>query len=257
MPDHAATSPAPITPMPVAPGASLVVLIGGTFDPPHRAHLELPIRVRDELERRAGCEGNGWLVYVPVARSPHKGTGPVAPDADRLKMLELAIAGREVGGRVGVWSDEIDRAAASPGAPSYTVDTLARARAWLDAHGSNKAQLRLLIGADQALAFHKWRDPARIMALAAPVVMLRPPVASAAALLDGLRATRAWSEGELREWGNRIVDPGLMDAAATSVRALLARDAENNEKLRELLDERVLEHIRSNRLYQTGSGGSR
>ena len=55
--------------------------------------------------------------------------------------------------RAGVWTDEIDRARdASGSGASYSVDTLSRARRWLDEQGLSGCMLRLLIGADQAVA---------------------------------------------------------------------------------------------------------
>jgi nicotinate-nucleotide adenylyltransferase len=237
--------------MPVPPGVPLVVLIGGTFDPPHRAHIDLPLKVRDELERRGGEEwvGEAWLVYIPAARSPHKGTGPVASDADRVNMLRLALADRE---RTGVWTDEIDRAAHD--APSYTIDTLRRARQWLDGHGGADTQLRLLIGADQAMAFHRWRDPHAIVALAEPALMLRPPVDTAKKLVDAMLATGEYTAQELLDtWSKRFVDVGVIEAAATSVREALAARSSNPTQLRAVLDERVLDYITAHHLYQ-GAG---
>lgn len=227
--------------MPVPPETRLVVLVGGTFDPPHRAHVELPARVRDVLE---GGSAGAWLVYVPAARSPFKTDGPVASDADRVKMLTLALEGTP---RACVWTDEIDRAEA--GEPSYTVDTLERARRWLDANGCAGAAMRLLIGADQALAFHRWREPRRIISLAEPVVMLRPPVDTPRALVEGMRATGAWSDAELGAWESRVVDVGVIDAAATSIRERLASGGAS--VVEGVVDPRVLEYIREHGLYHS------
>ncbi len=233
--------------MPVPPGggAPLVVLIGGTFDPPHRAHIELPLRVRDDLERRSGCVGRAWLVYIPAARSPHKGAGPVASDTDRVNMLKLALTGHE---RAGIWADEIDRGRGE-GVPSFTVDTLARAREWLDAHGCASAKIRLLIGADQALAFHRWREPRRIIELAEPAVMLRPPVTTQQQLMEGLKSAGTWSDEELAAWMSRVVSAGVIDAAATTVRDALASRSSDSARIPAILDERVLEYINSHHLY--------
>src|SRR5688572_17250211 len=231
--------------MPVPPGVPLVVLIGGTFDPPHRAHVDLPLRVRDELERRSGCVGRAWLVYIPAARSPHKGTGPVASDADRVNMLKRALTDHE---RTGVWSDEIDRAARD--APSYTIDTLRRARQWLDGHRCAATRMRLLIGADQAMAFHRWRDPQGIVALAEPALMLRPPVESATKLVAAMIESGQYSAEERAIWTNRIIDVGVIEAAATAVRAALASRPSNPTQLRAILDERVLDYITAHHLYQ-------
>jgi nicotinate-nucleotide adenylyltransferase len=239
--------------MPVPPGTPLVILIGGTFDPPHRAHVELPVRARKELELRAGCAGRGVLVYIPAARSPLKVIGPRATDAERVAMLAIALAGVP---RAGIWTDEIDRAAARDGAPpppSYTVDTVARARAWLDTHACRGAILRLLIGADQAIDFHRWREPQRIIELAEPAVMLRPPVRTREDLVRKLRDS-ACADTEIEQWTSRIVDTGVIDAAATSVRGLLASPPVDLAALGTLLSPGVIDYITSHRLY--GCAGS-
>jgi nicotinate-nucleotide adenylyltransferase len=87
-----------ITPLPVPKGAAAVLLCGGVFDPPHKAHVEIPRRVRDELFGRGA-----WLVYVPAAKSPHKLDGPVASDEERVEMLRLATARVA---RCAIWTDE-------------------------------------------------------------------------------------------------------------------------------------------------------
>lgn len=79
-----------------------VLLMGGTFDPPHVAHVA---QARSAL-RRAMAPG-AWLVLVPAARSPLKRGGPGARDRDRVAMLRAAFAGV---GRATVWTDELDRA---------------------------------------------------------------------------------------------------------------------------------------------------
>lgn len=225
-----ATTPLPVPAGPQAP--AFIVVFGGTFDPPHRAHAELPSRVRDELERRAGVPGRAWLVYVPAARSPHKPGGPAAPDADRVEMLRLALADAAVP-RAAVWTDEIDRAASARAAgedpaPSYTVETLGRARAWLDAQRLDAVPLRLLTGADQALGFHRWRQPRDVLRLARPAVMVREDASTSGAgadadtLVDALAATGFWDARDLAMWRDAVVPVGRVDASATRVRRALA-----------------------------------
>ena len=209
---------APITPLPVPATAPLVILVGGTFDPPHRAHVVRPVEARRRLEELDVIGERGWLVYVPAAQSPLKASPPVASDADRVEMLRLASDGVP---RSSIWTDEIDRAPATAGT-SYTSDTVRRARTALDAAGNQGARLRLLIGSDQAAVFHLWRDPRDILRIAEPAVMPRAPFAGAASLAAELRRTGAWSASEIDEWIGRIVDVGLDDVSATGLRSALA-----------------------------------
>jgi nicotinate-nucleotide adenylyltransferase len=244
------SSEPPITPLPVPAGVPLVIFVGGTFDPPHLAHVALPARARDELEHEVGADGSGWLVFIPAARSPHKQDGPVGSGAQRRRMLELALADTP---RTAVWTDELDRIAASPDAPSYTSTTISRARRWLDTNGSSSTRLRLLVGADQAAAFHRWHAPREIIALAEPAVMLRAPFATADSLLQHMRSTGAWSGDELRQWGGRVLDQlGVIDAAATSIRRELQEPAPH---VGGVIDPRVLAYIRANGIYAPRTGG--
>lgn len=207
-----------------------VLLVGGTFDPPHRAHVELARRARD---RRCATAG---LVFVPAARSPHKSSGPLASDSERAAMLELAIESVK---HAGVWTDEIDRSAS--GNPSYWIDTLERARSLV-----GDAWLGFVIGADQAVAFDRWRDARRILEYAEPVVLLREPWTSADVLLDAMRD--AWSDAELERWASCCVDVGTIDVSATEIRTLLHEDREN-ARLKSVLSPGVLGFIRERGLY--------
>lgn len=259
----ALSSAAPTTPLPVPtgqPGSLLsgdlprfVLIFGGTFDPPHRGHIELPVRVRDELERRLDAIGTGWLVYVPAARSPHKPGAPMASDQDRLDMLRLALGDAKTP-RATVWTDEIDRAHGSTNAgqtpaPSYSVDTVFRARAWLDAQpdGGGGVSVFLLIGADQAMSFHRWRDPRDLLRLAKPVVMVRGEESNAEHLLTKLAALGYWKPAELAMWREAVVPVGLIDISATLVREALAVNSPTATI--GLVSDSVAMYIKSKRLY--------
>lgn len=222
-----------ITPLPIDPGESGVLLFGGSFDPPHRGHVGLAEAAR------ARCCPESALLFVPAARSPHKPRGPSAADGDRVRMLSLAL---EDVPRAGVWTDELDRAEAD--APSYWVDTLERVRSVL---GEERA-VWFLIGADQARSLHRWAEPRRILELAEPIVLLRSPLDSVPALRASLVATGFWSESELDRIAAGAADVGTMDVSATEIRRLLGSDRDN-ARLESVLASGVLEYIRERGLY--------
>ncbi|MEO0483937.1 MAG: nicotinate (nicotinamide) nucleotide adenylyltransferase [Planctomycetota bacterium] len=201
----------PVSHLPVeGDGEAGVVLFGGTFDPPHVGHIALAAAARD-----AAAPG-AWLVFVPAARSPHKERGPIASDADRVEMLRLAIAEAP---RAVVWTDEIDRAeAGGRSGASYWVTTLERARTAL----GPEAPMRFIVGADQAVAFRRWHEPERILELADPVVLVREPIGSAAALEAAMRASGEADPDWLERWRGRCVRAPKSDASSTAVRAALA-----------------------------------
>lgn len=211
-----------------------VVLLGGSFDPPHRGHVELGAAARDAVA--PGAE----LVFVPAARSPHKARGPNASDADRLAMLHLAAAEAD---RASVWDEEIERARHDRG-PSYWAHTLDVARERLGAD----TPIRFIIGADQALAFHRWREPRRILSVAEPIVILRTPIATREDLFGAMRDTDAWEDDELEAWRGWCVELPLHGASSTIVRSALR--AEDHSIAERLLVPAVLEYVHRRGLYR-------
>ncbi|MBS0187543.1 MAG: nicotinate-nicotinamide nucleotide adenylyltransferase [Planctomycetes bacterium] len=210
-----------------------LIVVGGSFDPVHRAHIELP-----DLARRHWHPEDAWLLYVPTARSPFKDKSPRAGEQDRLAMLRLALADTQ---HTALWTDEIDRAREASG-PSYTIETLERlytAAPWV-------REVRLLMGVDQAVSFHRWRQPRRILELASPLVILRD--ADAHQAITQLDATGYWSPPELARWRSWIVATPLRGVSATHIRELLAGGAQQTE-LASMLDPKVAEYIFQHGLY--------
>ncbi len=180
-------------------------LFGGSFDPVHAGHVAL----------------------VPAACSPHKADRRTeAPEADRLELVRLAFAG--------VDDVTVDGRELSRSGPSYTIDTLAELAA---EHPGDR--WRLVMGADQAAAFDRWRDPERLLALAEPVVVARGPVR-----LAGVLAGRAL-----------VLDDFRHPASSTAIRAALAAGRLPGP---DLLPDAVAQAIVRRRLYGwpgPGAGG--
>ena len=130
-------------------------LFGGTFDPPHVGHLVTAVNVRYALRLDS--------VVLMVANSPWQkdGTRPISPAADRLAMVEAAVA--DVEGLV-AGDAEIRR-----GGPSFTADTL---------EGLAKcfpgAELFTIVGDDAAAGLTTWQRYDEIVALSRLVVVDRP-----------------------------------------------------------------------------------
>jgi len=168
-----------------------LLIFGGSFDPPHTAHVELPRRVAQAIDADV-------VVYVPAGRAPHKLDKVQTDPAHRLAMLRLALA-NEPGTEI--LTDEIDRVA--DGRPSYTVDTLEQ----LNQRIAPDAQMRLLIGTDQVSIFDSWYQAERVIELAEPVVMMRPPTTA-----DDLPPA----------WRPRVVAVPTTDVSSTAVRQRVA-----------------------------------
>jgi len=209
----------PITPLYLPRGVKTLIVFGGSFDPPHVWHITAPDAVREQL-----FGARGHVLYIPAGRSPHKKSGPVADATHRLTMLLLALEGAR---HASVWSDEIDRSEEDPERPSFTIDTLRRLRRVVPA----RVSLRLLIGMDQAHAFHRWRSPRSIVRIAEPLVMARPPLISAADLVNGLDAS-FWSAAERSAWCSRLAPNPLGDPNSTSVRRAIPTAPKNSRSWR-------------------------
>ncbi len=213
-----------------------VLVYGGTFDPPHRGHIELPLAVAREI-------GADRVLYVPAGRPPHK-VGDRTGGEHRLAMLELATRGVE---GVSICRFELDRAGVS-----YTVDTLRYLRGEL----GDEVELRLLIGSDMALIFDSWREWRVVEALAEPVVMLRGGLGvddffdklGVGVLGGGVGGVGG--EMELREiWRRRVVDVGVVDVSSSELRERLGKGDYECNVVREMILPDVVEYIRAHGLY--------
>lgn len=213
--------------MPKPPEQSRVLIFGGTFDPPHRAHIELPQHAAREL----GCDR---IIYIPAAINPLKitaGGPPPTPAEHRLEMLRLALA--DVA-NVDISTIELERTG-----PSYTIDTLRE----LGADATTGA-MHLLIGADQALDFHRWKDWREILKLATPAVMLRAPWTDAT-FAKALR--QRYDADETRQWEERSLKClPMVDVSATEIRRRIT-DGESTDGL---IDPRVAAYVRDHGLYR-------
>ncbi|MBI3876885.1 MAG: nicotinate (nicotinamide) nucleotide adenylyltransferase [Verrucomicrobia bacterium] len=129
-------------------------LFGGSFDPGHLGHL---------LVAQAACEEFGLerIFFVPAAQSPFKPDAKPAPDAARLRMLRLALAGQT--------RYEIDDQELRRGGVSYTVDTV---RDYQRRFAG--AELFWLIGADHVAKLPQWRDANELARLVEFLVIPRP-----------------------------------------------------------------------------------
>lgn len=129
-------------------------VLGGTFDPIHRAHLA----IADAARHQAGLDR---VLFVVSAVPPHKRNEVHAPAEDRLALTRAAVT--DIPG-FEVCDIELRR----PG-PSYTVDTLRELRTLYP-----EADLFLIMGYDAALDLPRWREPRQILHLARLLILPRP-----------------------------------------------------------------------------------
>jgi nicotinate-nucleotide adenylyltransferase len=131
-------------------------ILGGSFNPPHRWHVELARHALREL-------GLERVLVMPARISPGKSVEDDPGPQHRLEMCRLAAAGVE---GVQACALEVEREG-----PSYTVDTL---RALHAAHPHTT--LTFILGADVASTLPAWHEVAELPALARFAVASRPDI---------------------------------------------------------------------------------
>ncbi|MBX3043745.1 MAG: nicotinate (nicotinamide) nucleotide adenylyltransferase [Candidatus Kapabacteria bacterium] len=115
-------------------------IYGGSFNPVHNAHIDLAGHFRDILNLDA-------VYLVPAYKSPFKERGDfMFSDSQRIQMLNLVATNLD---KIFVDDYEITK-----GDTSFTIDTI---NYFVDKFG-HRSELCLLIGSDQWVSFHKWKD---------------------------------------------------------------------------------------------------
>lgn len=148
-----------------------LAIFGGTFDPVHRAHIEVAAAA---AERFALDEV--WL--IPNHQPPHKRGQTGAAYEHRLRMVELAVTGQER-----LRASDLEREARR----SYSIDTIEAVRrlhpqAW---------PLYFLIGADafnDVGTWHRWREvveSVEFLVVSRPGFKVQAPEGARLTVLEG------------------------------------------------------------------------
>lgn len=211
-------------------------LFGGTFDPVHLGHLD----VAAAAQRALGLE-RVWL--IPAKIPPHR-SGPIASEADRVAMLQLAV--RDEPGF------EISRVELDAAGPSYTAQTLAR----LGIDGSALARWCFITGADAFVDIATWFDYPALLDRCHFAVVSRPgrSVETLPSALPAL-APRMVHAGEnpvsaASRPGIFLIDAPTAPVSSTGVRAAITR----GWPLTGLVPDAVADYIAAHRLYLEAHG---
>ncbi|MCK6563304.1 MAG: nicotinate-nucleotide adenylyltransferase [Dehalococcoidia bacterium] len=135
-----------------------LVLVGGTFDPPHVGHLLMAECARWQSAAREAR-------FIPAGDPYRKAGREVSSAGHRLAMTRLAILHND--------AFTVDDREVRRSGPSYTVDTLE------EYHAEGERDLALVIGIDALADMPAWKTPARIGELARLLVALKGEDASA------------------------------------------------------------------------------
>jgi nicotinate-nucleotide adenylyltransferase len=205
------------------PTGRRIGILGGTFNPPHLAHLLCAQEAYDQL-------GMDRVLVVPVAKPPHKETDGDPGAEARLELCRIAVGDDD---RFEVSDLEVRR-----GGASYTVDTLKELHATFP-----RDELSFIVGGDMAFSLPTWHAPAEVLGLARLAVAEREG-ARQADILERL-ATIPGAAGQVD-----FFDLPRMDISSSLVRRRVAA----GHPIRYLVTDPVAEYIAQHGLYGSPVG---
>jgi nicotinate-nucleotide adenylyltransferase len=166
-----------------------MLILGGTFDPPHIGHLVLGECARTELGEEQVVlmpAGDPWRKTGNGERGTGIGEPRTGPSPARMRLVMTRLAARDANGRAAPGAAApfvVDDREVRRRGPTYTVETLAE----LSAEGHS--DLVLLLGSDALADLPHWREPRRLLDLARVAVAEKPgaiPFAGALAALEAV-----------------------------------------------------------------------
>ncbi|MQC18298.1 MAG: nicotinate (nicotinamide) nucleotide adenylyltransferase [Chloroflexi bacterium] len=195
---------------------SRIGMLGGTFDPPHNAHLALAEAARATLHLDR-------VVVVPAGDPWRKRDREVTPAAARVEMVRAAVSADPW---ISVSTIEVDRDGAS-----YTAETLA-------ALVQPDEQWWCILGADALADMPYWSEPNRILELARLAVARRPD-STGPLLTPEVRTTLPQIESRID-----FIQMPQLDISATEIRRRIAAGESTDDLLphpvREVIDRLAL-----------------
>lgn len=133
---------------------SNIIIFGGTFDPIHNGHLRIIKHAQDYLK--------GRVILVPAKTPCWK--NPTESSMDRLEMIKIALKSYNLNDVI-VSEYELNACCDI----NYSIDTLKHFK-----QTYKNDNIYLIIGADQANLFHKWKDADLISKMCQVVYINRP-----------------------------------------------------------------------------------
>lgn len=198
-------------------------VFGGTFNPPHKGHLQAAEEVKNAL-------GLDRVIFIPDARPPHKDLPEGSPTPmQRLELVRAAVGELP-------WVEVSDMELSRSG-KSYTADTL---RLLKEKYPDDT--LYLITGSDMFLTLHRWVRPEEICRHAVIVGHHRKKKDS----LEEFQAQKARLE---QDFGAEVilVENRVLEISSTKARRLLILGGAEK-----YVPEPVLEIIRREKLYGVG-----
>jgi len=198
-------------------------ILGGTFDPPHLAHL----RIAEEA-REAFSLNEVW--FCPAFDPPHRKEKPKADFEERLHMTSLAVANNPAFKVIDIERGE---------SPSYTIITLQKLKKLFP-----QVNFYLIIGWDSFLELPSWHRYQELIDYAELIVCTRGNMDKAEAeAIFSKKVEAYWGSSKKERVHLLFVFP--LEISSTAIRKLRA----NGKSIRYLVPEGVYAYILEKGLY--------
>lgn len=198
-----------------------VLLFGGTFNPPHRGHIE----IAKQVSKKLGIEK---IVLLPLGNPPHKVGSDVLDASHRVDMLKLAIKSEK---NFKISLIEVNRKGYT-----YTIDTL---REIQKKYGDTK-KIYYLIGSDILEELTTWKDFREVFLICRFVVVARNGHARELLAREVERLALVY------KFDATIVDVDCINISSTDIRERIKK----GYSLDKMISMEVLQYIINNNLYR-------
>jgi len=191
-------------------------IFGGAFNPVHLAHLIIAEDVRQQMHLDK-------ILFIPYANPPHKNHVDLLDSRHRMKMLQMALEGNNFFELLDI---EICNELKTK---TYTIDTLMKLR---EIYKNDTVRFYLIIGLDNLIDLHNWKDPGKLFLLSEVVVLNRPGY-----VIQNVE----------NEYGRQVVyipAPNI-DISSTDIRHKIRE----KKSIKYLVPEKVENYILENKLY--------
>jgi nicotinate-nucleotide adenylyltransferase len=133
-------------------------IFGGAFNPIHTAHLIIAEDVREQMYLDK-------VLFIPYANPPHKDPDALLDAGTRLELINAAIKDN-----VHFESSDIEIVNGRT-SRTYTVDTLMHLH---EMYKDKQTKFYLIIGIDNLIELHTWKEPGKLFRLSEVLVLNRP-----------------------------------------------------------------------------------
>lgn len=194
-----------------------ICIYSGTFNPIHNAHVKVVEGILKEFNFDK-------IIIIPNAVPPHKSSGNIAEEQDRLEMLKLAFDDS----RIEISDIEIKR-----GGKSYSYDTVQEIKKQLNIEG----KIDFLIGTDAILGIKNWYNYENFIKEVNFIVVRRE---------NDINIEKAIKSLNLADLTYQISEIPFLDISSSQIRKILSQ----KQIPQNILPEKVLEYISEKNLYQ-------